>query len=384
MVRLFEPLTLRGVEIPNRVFMSPMCLFLAQNGHPTDWHKVHYGARAVGGVGLVMVEATGISPEGRISPGCLGLWSDDHAASLRSIAEFIRAQGSIPALQLAHSGRRGSLQIPAQGGSPLTVDEGGWPVVGPSALPFTSGYPMPHALSEEELHWMADQYVAATRRALSAGFDIVEVHMAHGYLLHTFLSPISNQRTDGYGGSWDGRVRFPLEVTRRVRMALPDHLPLFVRVPATDWASEGGWDLLQTIRFCSALREIGVDFIDVSSGGILDNEVLPTTPGFQVPFAAAIKAQSNIATGAVGLITDAHQAEEVVASGQADAVLLGRELLRNPHWPLYAADELGASVPWPYAYRRGKFRPEGIQRHASRYVPDTRSDGAVVPHKADA
>jgi 2,4-dienoyl-CoA reductase-like NADH-dependent reductase (Old Yellow Enzyme family) len=358
MVRLFEPLKLRAVEIPNRVFMSPMCMFLAQDGHPTAWHKVHCGARAVGGVGLVMVEATGILPEGRISPGCLGLWSDDHVASLRPIAEFIRAQGCIPAIQLAHSGRRASLQIPAKGGAPLTVDEGGWTVVGPSALPFTSGYPIPHALGEEELDWLADQYVAATHRAIAAGFDIVEVHMAHGYLLHTFLSPIANQRTDGYGGSWEGRVRFPLEVTQRVRMALPDHLPLFVRVPATDWAAEGGWDLPQTIRFCSALREIGVDFIDVSSGGILDNEKLPTTPGFQVPFAAAIKAQSHIATGAVGLITDAHQAAEIVASGQADAVLLGRELLRNPHWPLYAAAELEASVPWPHAYLRGKFRPK--------------------------
>ncbi len=353
MTHLFEPLKLREVEFPNRVFLSPMCQYAAKLGHPTDWHLVHYGARAVGGVGLILLEATAVSPEGRISPGDLGLWSDAQVASYLPITHFIRTQGSIPGVQLAHAGRKASSHTPYTGIGPLDAAAGGWPVVGASAVPFSPKYPAPHELSVDELGQVADHFASAAKRALLAEFAVVEIHMAHGYLLHSFLSPLSNQRKDEYGGSFAQRVRFPLEVVRRVREVWPAHLPLLVRISATDWA-EGGWDLAQSILFSARLREAGVDFIDVSSGGLLPEVVPPAAPNYQVPFAAAIKQQAEIATGAVGLITEARQADDIIATAQADAVFMGRELLRNPYWPLQAAASLGGSIVWPKAYLRAK------------------------------
>lgn len=353
MPHLFDPLRLRGVEFKNRVFMSPMCQYQARLGHPTDWHMVHYGARAVGGAGLLLQEATAVVPEGRISLGDLGLWDDAQVASYRPLTEFIRSQGAVPGIQLAHAGRKASMRIPIDGGGPLAVEDGGWEVVGASLVAFGPGYPEPRELSAEDLKTVAGQFAAAADKALSAGFAVVEIHMAHGYLLHSFLSPLSNHRTDGYGGSFENRVRFPLEVARQVREAWPARLPLFVRISATDWA-EGGWDLEQSVRFCALLREVGVDFIDVSSGGLLPNAAVPAGPGYQLPFAAAIRQQAGIAVGAVGFITQARQADAIIAEGQADAVLLGRELLRNPYWPLLAAGEVGTSIVWPPAYARAK------------------------------
>lgn len=351
--RLFSRWTLRGVEFRNRVFLAPMCQYAARDGHPTDWHLVHYGARAAGGVGLVMLEATAVAPEGRISPADLGLWSDDHIPSLRRLTDFIRAQGAVAGIQLAHAGRKASCDVPANGEKPLPPERGGWPIFGASAVPFSSGHPTPRELDEAALADIAEDFAKAAERALAAGFDVVEIHAAHGYLLHSFLSPLSNRRTDLYGGRFENRVRFPLEVVAAVRAAWPDHLPLFVRISATDWA-EGGWDLDQSIRFADRLKDFGVDLVDASSGGLLPDAVPPAAPGYQVPFAQAIRARTGIATGAVGLITEPHQAEAVIASGSADAVLLGRELLRDPHWPLHAAAALGEDADWPTPYFRAR------------------------------
>jgi 2,4-dienoyl-CoA reductase-like NADH-dependent reductase (Old Yellow Enzyme family) len=355
MPHLFDAFTLRELTFKNRVFLSPMCQYAAQLGHPTDWHKVHYGARAVGGVGLVLQEATAVAPEGRSTLGDLGLWTDAQAVAYRSITRFIRSQGAVPGVQLTHAGRKASLQIPSAGGAPLAAKEGGWNTVSASPLAFDPKHPPPQALDAQGLAQVAGQFAAATRRASSAGFDVVELHMAHGHLLHSFLSPLSNRRDDEYGGSFNNRTRFPLEVAKQVREAWPAHLPLFARISATDWA-KGGWDMEQSIRFCRLLREAGVDFIDASSGGLLPEAEPPATPGHQAPFAAAIKKHAGIATGAVGLITEADQAEQIVAKGWADAVLLGRELLRNPYWPLQAAAEIEIPKPiaWPKAYLRAK------------------------------
>lgn len=353
MPHLFKAFTLREVEFSNRIALSPMCQYAAKSGYPTDWHLVHYGARAVGGVGLVLLEATAVSPEARISLGDLGLWSDNQVDGYLPIAHFIRSQGAIPGIQLAHAGRKASSHTPYTGIGYLDLPAGGWPVLGPSAVPFSPKHPTPHELSVDELATIAGQFGSAATRALSAGFAVVEIHMAHGYLLHSFLSPLSNRRNDGYGGSFENRVRFPLEVARTVRAAWPETLPLFVRISATDWA-EGGWDLAQSIQFSALLRESGVDLIDVSSGGLLPDVIPPAAPNYQVPFAAAIKQQTGIATAAVGLITEARQANAIVTNGQADAVFLGRELLRNPYWPLQAAAELEELIAWPEAYTRAK------------------------------
>jgi 2,4-dienoyl-CoA reductase-like NADH-dependent reductase (Old Yellow Enzyme family) len=351
--RLFSRFTLRGVEFRNRVFLAPMCQYAARDGHASDWHLVHYGARALGGVGLVLVEATAVTPEGRISPADLGLWSDDHIPSLRRVTDFIRAQGAIAGIQLAHAGRKASCDVPANGGHPLPQERGGWPVAGASAVPFSSDHPLPRELDEAQLADIASAFAAAADRALAAGFEVVEIHAAHGYLLHSFLSPLSNRRTDRYGGHFDNRVRFPLEVVAAVRDAWPEHLPLFVRISATDWV-ENGWNLEQSVRLAAQFKDFGVDLVDASSGGLLPDAVPPATPGFQVPFAQAIRERTGIATGAIGLITRPHQAEMVIASGSADAVLLGRELLRNPHWPLQAAADLGADIEWPVRYIRAR------------------------------
>jgi len=350
---LFSPLRLRGLELCNRVAMSPMCQYSSRDGFPDDWHAVHLGSRAVGGVGLVITEATAVSPEGRISPGDAGIWSDSHADAWAPMARIVRSQGAAVAMQLAHAGRKASTRVPWQGGGEVPEREGGWPVVAPSALRFADGYPTPQALTLAGIRRVADDFAAAARRALRAGFDCVEIHAAHGYLLHEFLSPLSNQRTDTYGGPLENRLRLPLEVVRAVREVWPADRPLLVRISASDWA-EGGWDLEQSIELCRALREAGVDLVDCSSGGLAAHAKLTPAPGYQVPFAAAIRAGAGIATGAVGMITEPAQAEAIVADGRADVVLLARALLRDPYWALHAAHALGVDLPWPVQYLRAK------------------------------
>jgi len=350
---LFSPLTLRGLEFRNRIFVSPMCQYSATDGVPSDWHLVHLGARAIGGAALVVAEATAVSPHGRISPGDLGLWSDEQARAFQRIAAFIGAQGAVPGIQLAHAGRKASTAAPWHGGKPLGCGEGGWETVAPSAISFAAGYPMPHELSGAEVRELVTQFATAARRAAAAGFQVVEIHSAHGYLLHEFLSPLSNQRRDEFGGSLENRVRFPLEVARAVREAFPASLPVFVRISATDWV-DGGWDLMQSIQLARWLKDAGVDLIDCSSGGLVADAVVPVAAGYQVPFAAAIRREALIPTVAVGLITDPLQAEQTLVRGDADAVFLARAFLRDPQWPLHAAQALDVDVPWPVQYLRAK------------------------------
>lgn len=355
MSKLFSRFKLRGLEFKNRIFVSPMCQYSAQDGMADTWHLVHLGSRAVGGAGLVMVEAAAVAPEGRISPYDLGLWSEHHTEALAPIARFIREQGAAPAIQLAHAGRKASTDAPWLSRSSLGPENGGWQVVAPSAVPFAPGSPLPRELDVAELDGIVAAFAAAARRCLAAGFEVAEIHMAHGYLLHQFLSPLSNRRNDVYGGSLENRARLPLRVARAVREVWPQDLPLFVRISATDWV-EGGWDLAQSLQLCRWLKEAGVDLIDCSSGGLTPDARIPAGPGFQTPFAAAIRQGAGIAVGAVGLITAPEQAEQIVATGLADAVFLARELLRDPYWPLHAARKLGVEVPWPLQYERA--RPE--------------------------
>ncbi len=354
MSALFSPLALRGVGFRNRVFVSPMCQYSADDGLPGDWHLVHLGSRAVGGAGLVLAEATAVVPEGRISPWDTGVWSDAHAEAWARIAAFVRSQGAAAGLQLAHAGRKASVEAPWRGGARILPSEPhGWEPVAPSALPFRAGEPAPRALAREQLPGVVAAFVAAAERADAAGFDVVELHMAHGYLLHEFLSPLANARDDEYGGALENRLRLPLEVAAAVRAAWPERKPLLVRISATDWL-DGGWDLEQSVVFATRLREAGVDLVDCSSGGIAPGAAVPSGPGYQVPFAAAIREQAGVATGAVGLITEPEQAEAVVAGGSADAVLLARELLRDPYWPRRAAAALGAEAWWPDQYLRAR------------------------------
>ncbi len=355
---LFSPLTVRGVTFRNRVFVSPMCQYSSRDGMPTDWHLVHLGSRAVGGAALVMVEATAVSPEGRISPADSGLWSAAHARAFRQIAAFISERGSLPGVQLAHAGRKASTRVPWVGGGPLPAGEGGWLPLAPSAAAFADGYPVPREMTAADLEAVRGQFVAAARLAAEAGFAVIELHMAHGYLLHEFLSPLANRRSDRYGGERDNRMRFPLEVARDVRAAWPAELPMLVRVSATDWV-EGGWSLADTVELARRLREIGVDLVDCSSGGVVASARIPFGPGYQTPFAATVRREAGVATGAVGMITRPEQAEQIVATGQADAVLLAREMLRDPYWPLHAAQALGAEAPWPDQYLRA--RPGYVQ-----------------------
>lgn len=355
---LFSPLKLREVTFRNRVFVSPMCQYSSRDGLPTDWHLVHLGSRAVGGAALVMAEATAVGPEGRISPADSGLWSDEHAQAFRQIATFLREQGAVPGVQLSHAGRKASTAVPWRGEGPVAPGDGGWQPVAPSSLAFAERYPVPREMTLADIEALRRDFAAAAGRALAAGFEVVELHMAHGYLLHEFLSPLTNRRADGYGGSLENRMRLPIEVAREVREAWPQRLPLFVRVSATDWV-EGGWDLSSTVELARRLKEAGVDLIDCSSGGIAQGVRVPVGPGYQTPFAAAVRREAGIATGAVGMITQPAQAEQIVATGQADAVLLAREMLRDPYWPLHAAHALGAEVPWPVQYLRAK--PDCLQ-----------------------
>ncbi|WP_431996753.1 NADH:flavin oxidoreductase/NADH oxidase [Streptomyces fungicidicus] len=357
MSTLFEPCTLRGVTVPNRVWMPPMCQYSAApegpaTGAPGDWHFAHYAARAAGGTGLIVVEATAVSPEGRISPYDLGIWNDTQVEAFRRITRFLTSQGTVPAIQLAHAGRKASTDRTWKGGAPVGPDGHGWQPVAPSPLAFDERHPVPDELTVEQIHDIVEQFRAAARRALAAGFEVAEIHGAHGYLINEFLSPYSNHRTDAYGGSYENRTRFALEVVDAVREEWPDDKPLFFRVSATDWLEEAGWTPDDTVRFASELHAHGIDLLDVSTGGNAPGVRIPTGPGYQVPFAARVRNETPMPVAAVGLITDAGQAAKILANGEADAVFLGRELLRNPSWALHAARELGGEVHVPDQYHR--------------------------------
>lgn len=350
---LFSPISFRDVELKNRIAVSPMCMYSAENGLPNNWHMVHLGSRAVGGAGLVIVEATGVVPEGRISPGCLGLWNQDQVNAFKPIIEFVKSQGSVAGIQLAHAGRKASHSVSWEGSKPLSPEDGGWMVVGPSALAYSEMTAIPKEMTQQEILETATAFSFAAKRAIDAGFEVIELHMAHGYLLHEFLSPLSNKRSDEYGGSLENRMRFPLLVIDEVRKAIPSGVPLFVRVSATDWA-DGGWDIDECIEFAKVAKAHGVDLIDCSSGGNVPYQKISVGPQYQVPFAREIRAQSGLPTAAVGLITEAEEAEQILAKNKADLILLGRELLRQPYWPLQAARKLGVEIQWPRQYERAK------------------------------
>jgi 2,4-dienoyl-CoA reductase-like NADH-dependent reductase (Old Yellow Enzyme family) len=341
---LFDPITFSALRLRNRIAVSPMCQYSCEDGFATDWHLVHLGARAAGGAGLVITEAAAVEPRGRISPYDLGIWSDQHIEPLLRVTQFIESQGAVAGMQLAHAGRKAGTARPWEGGGPLA--SGAWAPVAPSALAFDKGYPVPEELTRDGILCIVQAFAAAARRAVAAGFRVLEIHSAHGYLLHEFLSPLSNRRADEYGGSFKNRTRLLREVVEAVA-----HRPLFVRISATDWA-EGGWDIEQSVELARELKKLGVDLIDCSSGGLVPGVAVPAAPGYQVPFAARIRREAGIATGAVGLITEPAQAEEIVHSEQADLALLGREFLRNPYWPIHAARALGQRLDPPPQYLR--------------------------------
>lgn len=352
MSRLFSPLTIKGITLRNRIVISPMCQYSATDGFANDWHLVHLGTRAVGGVGLVIAEATAVVPEGRITPGDLGLWSDEHIDGLKRIAKFIHSQGAVAAIQIAHAGRKASCAVPWKGGRQLDEQNGGWQTVAPGNIPFLDGDRAPEPLSREGIQKVITGFASAAGRALAAGFRAIEIHGAHGYLLHEFLSPLSNNRTDEYGGSFENRTRLLIQVTEAVRKEWPADNPLFVRISATDW-SEGGWTLEESIKLAGILKDMGVDLIDCSSGGNIHDAKIPVAPCYQVPFSEAIR-KTGILTGAVGFITTTDQAESILQEGKADLVLLAKELLRNPYFALNAARDLGEDVEWPVQYLRAK------------------------------
>ena len=361
---LFTPLKLRDLTLPNRIAVAPMCQYQATEGVVGEWHRVHYGGLAQGGAGLVITEATSVVSEGRISPGDLGLWRDEQVEGMADLVRFMKAMGAAPGIQLAHAGRKASHAAPWLGGGTLSPAEGGWLTVAPSALPFDPMDAPPLALDEAGIAGVVAAFAAAARRALAAGFQVVEVHAAHGYLLHQFLSPLSNRRSDGYGGSFENRTRLAREVIAAVRAVWPETLPLFVRISATDWA-EGGWDLAQSVALTQSFKALGVDLVDCSSGGLVPTQQLAPGPGYQVPFAAAVRAGGGLPTGAVGLITDPTQAETILTEGQADLILLGRELLRDPRWPLRAAQFFGVEAPWPASYLRAARGPASLRQPLS-------------------
>lgn len=349
-IDLFSPLTIRGVEFRNRVVMSPMCQYCAREGMADDWHLVHLGSRAVGGVALVVVEATAVTRDGRITPGDLGIWTDAHAEPLARIARFVHGQGAVAGIQLAHAGRKASCDIPQRGGARLkTPEEGGWPVVAPSPIPFNEGEPDPVPLDKAGIDGIVEAFDAAAARALTAGFRVIEIHSAHGYLLHEFLSPLSNHRDDEYGGSLENRMRLVLRVAERLRKRMPGELPLFVRISATDWV-EGGWDVDQSVVLAGRLKDLGVDLIDCSSGALVPKARIPVGKGYQVPFARRIRDEACIMTGAVGMITEASHANEIITGGDADLVFLARELLREPYWAIKAEQAMGVEPAWPMQY----------------------------------
>jgi 2,4-dienoyl-CoA reductase-like NADH-dependent reductase (Old Yellow Enzyme family) len=354
MSHLFDPLKLRGVEFANRIVVSPMCQYSCTDGFANDWHFVHLGSRAVGRAAAVIAEATAITADSRISPQDLGIWTDAHIEPLRRIFTFVAEQGSVPGIQLAHAGRKASTNQPWNGGKPITPAEGGWtPIFAPSALAFADGYQVPKALTVAEIGATVEAFVAAARRAQAAGAKLIELHSAHGYLLHSFLSPLSNQRTDQYGGSFANRIRIVCEVVTAVRKVWPEQYPLWVRVSATDW-TEGGWTPEESVELARTLKPLGVDLIDCSSGGNVARAKIPVGPGYQVAFAEKIRREGGIPTGAVGMITDPAQADQIIRSGQADVVILARQFLRDPYWPLIAAHALGHDIQWPLQYDRAK------------------------------
>jgi 2,4-dienoyl-CoA reductase-like NADH-dependent reductase (Old Yellow Enzyme family) len=375
---LFDELTIRDLTLRNRIVVSPMCQYSSTDGFATDWHLVHLGSRAVGGASLVFTEAAAVSQEGRISPQDLGIYKDEHIERLARITGFLREQGSIPGVQLAHAGRKGSTVRPWEGNGAVPESKGGWKPVAASAIPFSDSYPKPAALDENGIRGVVKSFANAAQRAFEAGFQVIEIHSAHGYLLHEFLSPISNKRTDSYGGSLENRCRLLCEVVAAVRGVWPAGYPLFVRISATDWI-EGGWDLDQSVELAQKIAPLGVDLIDCSSGGIAPGANIPMRAGYQVPFAREIREQTNIMTGAVGLITSARQADTILREENADIVLLAREFLRQPYWPLQVAGELGFPVPWPVQYLRAA--PDGTPAREPIRLPEGME--ALAEHDAN-
>jgi 2,4-dienoyl-CoA reductase-like NADH-dependent reductase (Old Yellow Enzyme family) len=348
---LFSPLTIRGVTFRNRIAVSPMCEYSSLDGFANEWHLVHLGSRAVGGAGLVLTEASAVEPRGRISAADLGIYRDAHIEMLARIARFIREQGAAPGIQIAHAGRKASTRVPWEGGAVVPESEGGWQAVAPSPIPFRPGDPAPLELTKSEIGVIVEAFAAAARRAVAAGFQVVEIHAAHGYLIDEFLSPLSNHRADEYGGAFDGRIRFALEVAAAVRGAWPDSLPLFMRISAVDWV-ENGWQIEDSVELARRLRPLGVDLVDCSSGGVVPYAQIQTGPAYQTPFAERIRRESGVLTGAVGMITEPHQAGAIISEGRSDIVLLAREFLRDPYWPLHAAKTLGAAAAIPKQYGR--------------------------------
>jgi 2,4-dienoyl-CoA reductase-like NADH-dependent reductase (Old Yellow Enzyme family) len=351
MANLFDPLSIRGVTLPNRIVVSPMCEYSSADGFANDWHLVHLGSRAVGGAGLIFTEATAVTPEGRISPEDLGIWSDQHIEFLARIVRFLKSQGTVPGVQLAHAGRKGSTHRPWGGNGAILPKDGGWVPVAPSAVAYSETYAMPRALSKEEIRGVVDAFVQGARRALEAGFRVIEIHAAHGYLIHEFLSPLSNKRTDEYGGSFENRTRLAREIVVAIRKAMPEQLPLFIRISATDWA-EGGWDVDQSVELAKQLAPLGIDLVDCSSAGLTQDQKIVAGPGFQVPFSERIRRDARVMTSTVGLIETKEQVADILANDKADLVFMAREFLRDPYWPLRAARELKQTMSWPVQYLR--------------------------------
>ena len=356
MSALFSPLHLKSLTLRNRIVVSPMCQYSSVDGFASDWHLVHLGSRAVGGAGLVIQEATAVSPEGRISYADMGIWKDEHIKMLTRITSFIHDQGAIAGIQLAHAGRKASSEKPWKGGQQIMAGENSWSTVAPSSLPFRHDDKIPLSLSLPAIQQVIEDFKVAAQRASEAGYKLIEIHAAHGYLIHQFLSPLSNQRQDIYGGSFDNRIRLLLEIVAAIQTVWPSDYPLLVRVSATDWAKTEGWDIEQTVKLSSILKEKGIDLIDVSSGGLLPHVTIPVAPGYQVQFADRIRHETGIPTGAVGLITSAEQAEQILENGQADLIIMARQLLRDPYFPLHAAAQLDAAIGWPSQYERANKR----------------------------
>ncbi len=350
---LFDPLEIRSIHFKNRIAISPMCQYSSIDGFANDWHLVHLGSRAVGGAALVIQEATAVSPRGRISPDDMGLWKDEQIEVLKRITDFIKKQGSVPGIQLAHAGRKASTSSPWKGGKILGTSEGGWICQAPSPIPFREADPVPETMSKSDILRLREDFKSAAGRALEAGFEVLEIHGAHGYLINSFLSPLSNFRTDEYGGNFENRIRLLKELVSDIRTIWPEKFPLFLRISSTDYA-ENGWNPDSSVLLATALKPLGVDLIDCSSGGLVPNVRIPLRPGYQVPFAEKIRKESGILTGAVGLITDPHQADEIIKSGKADLILIARESLRNPYFSLTAAHELSVDTEWPLQYVRAK------------------------------
>lgn len=352
--KLFSPLQLKGIALKNRIVVSPMCQYSSEDGFATDWHLVHLGSRAVGGAALVIAEATGVSPEARISPQDLGIWKDEHVEKLSQITSFIKQQGAIAGIQLAHAGRKASTQAPWIGRNKVDIENGGWQTVAPSALAYAENYPTPIELDKAGIKKIVSDFTSAAERALAAGFEVIEIHAAHGYLLHQFLSPLTNKRTDEYGGSFENRMRLLLEISHAIKDILPEHLPLLARITGNDWA-EGGLNGDDAVEIAKALAKAGVDVIDVTTGGLVPQQKIPVGPAYQLPFASKIKKETGIVTSTVGMITDAAQAETILVNGDADLIMMAREFLRDPYFPLRAAHGLKAEIEWPLQYERGKF-----------------------------